>query len=228
LLLFIYCGLLLSSKSFPSQVTRQPNTQRDYSRARGRLSIFLPYHPPRRTAIAATRAVMALHSASYHILILYHIPDKSAIRETLILHFEKPYFCSGTLVHDDALAGETDSLPHEYGQKWQLSSGCATGEFMALEVAIGIMICFMSRPTLQATWLGLQPIQWAHLDSNQEPTGYEPVALPIELWARWSGRRDLNSRQPAWKAGALPLSYSRMSRGGRTRTADLLDPSQAR
>ena len=24
---------------------------------------------------------------------------------------------------------------------------------------------------------------WAHLDSNQGPTGYEPVALPIELWA---------------------------------------------
>ena len=24
---------------------------------------------------------------------------------------------------------------------------------------------------------------WAHLDSNQGPTGYEPVALPTELWA---------------------------------------------
>ena len=24
---------------------------------------------------------------------------------------------------------------------------------------------------------------WAHLGSNQGPTGYEPVALPIELWA---------------------------------------------
>lgn len=24
---------------------------------------------------------------------------------------------------------------------------------------------------------------WAHLDSNQEPAGYEPAALPIELWA---------------------------------------------
>jgi hypothetical protein len=24
---------------------------------------------------------------------------------------------------------------------------------------------------------------WAHLDSNQGPTGYEPVALPAELWA---------------------------------------------
>ncbi len=25
--------------------------------------------------------------------------------------------------------------------------------------------------------------QWAHLGSNQGPTGYEPVALPAELWA---------------------------------------------
>src|SRR3989304_321011 len=24
---------------------------------------------------------------------------------------------------------------------------------------------------------------WAHLDANQGPTGYEPVALPTELWA---------------------------------------------
>ncbi len=24
---------------------------------------------------------------------------------------------------------------------------------------------------------------WAHLGSNQGPTGYEPVALPTELWA---------------------------------------------
>ncbi len=26
-------------------------------------------------------------------------------------------------------------------------------------------------------------IWWAHLGSNQGPTGYEPVALPTELWA---------------------------------------------
>ena len=25
--------------------------------------------------------------------------------------------------------------------------------------------------------------KWAHLGSNQGPTGYEPVALPTELWA---------------------------------------------
>ena len=29
-------------------------------------------------------------------------------------------------------------------------------------------------------------------------------------YKRISGRRDLNSRQPAWKAGTLPLSYSRI------------------
>jgi hypothetical protein len=28
--------------------------------------------------------------------------------------------------------------------------------------------------------------EWAHLESNQGPTGYEPVALPTELWARTS------------------------------------------
>ena len=31
---------------------------------------------------------------------------------------------------------------------------------------------------------------------------------------RWSGKRDSNPRQPAWKAGALPLSYSRQCNGG--------------
>ena len=30
--------------------------------------------------------------------------------------------------------------------------------------------------------------QWAHLVSNQGPTGYEPVALPTELWARHACR----------------------------------------
>ena len=30
----------------------------------------------------------------------------------------------------------------------------------------------------------LEKLEWAHLGSNQGPTGYEPVALPAELWAR--------------------------------------------
>ena len=32
------------------------------------------------------------------------------------------------------------------------------------------------------------------------------------LFLVWSGKRDLNPRPPAWKAGALPLSYSRFTR----------------
>ena len=52
--------------------------------------------------------------------------------------------------------------------------------------------------------------------------GFEPgikilqtFALPLgdvaALYAKkWSGRRDLNPRQPRWQRGALPLSYSRL------------------
>src|SRR5436190_24063431 len=32
---------------------------------------------------------------------------------------------------------------------------------------------------------------------------------PKMLDSEWSGKRDSNPRPPAWKAGALPLSYSR-------------------
>jgi hypothetical protein len=32
---------------------------------------------------------------------------------------------------------------------------------------------------------------------------------------------------PAWKAGVLPLNYTRISRGDRIRTCDLLVPNQA-
>jgi hypothetical protein len=66
--------------------------------------------------------------------------------------------------------------------------------------------------------------KWARQDSNLRPTGYEPAALPLsyeptrppmkgftfhgnQIW--WSGRRDSNPRHPAWRAGTLPLSYSR-------------------
>jgi hypothetical protein len=38
-------------------------------------------------------------------------------------------------------------------------------------------------------------------------TAYE--ALPERRFKKWSGRRGSNPRQPAWKAGTLPLSYSR-------------------
>ena len=36
-----------------------------------------------------------------------------------------------------------------------------------------------------------------------------PGEAPSRLKPIWSGKRDLNPRPPAWKAGALPLSYSR-------------------
>ncbi len=69
--------------------------------------------------------------------------------------------------------------------------------------------------------------QWARQGSNLRPTGYEPAALPLSyepvlppvtgfivMAARltWSGRRDSNPRHPAWKAGTLPLSYSRKTK----------------
>src|SRR3984893_6927821 len=38
---------------------------------------------------------------------------------------------------------------------------------------------------------------WAHLDSNQDRTGYEPGALPIELWARRSSYHRCSRLQEA-------------------------------
>ena len=63
---------------------------------------------------------------------------------------------------------------------------------------------------------------------NRRPRPYQGRALPTELHGPepymgpecraschnvdpWSGKRDSNPRPPAWKAGALPLSYSRPS-----------------
>src|SRR5262245_457086 len=49
---------------------------------------------------------------------------------------------------------------------------------------------------------------------NRRPRPYQGRALPTELHGQvepWSGKRDSNPRPPAWKAGALPLSYSRPS-----------------
>src|SRR2546426_11464145 len=36
-----------------------------------------------------------------------------------------------------------------------------------------------------------------------------PEGLAQRRFTVWSGRRGSNPRQPAWKAGTLPLSYSR-------------------
>src|SRR5262245_59614149 len=76
------------------------------------------------------------------------------------------------------------------------------------------------------------PLIWSPCPGlNRRPRPYQGRALPTELHGRnlchrdqhparktarrlarlWSGKRDSNPRPPAWKAGALPLSYSRPS-----------------
>ena len=41
---------------------------------------------------------------------------------------------------------------------------------------------------------------WAHLDSNQGPTGYEPVALSAELWAPREGQSPSSDpHQSGWR-----------------------------
>jgi hypothetical protein len=47
------------------------------------------------------------------------------------------------------------------------------------------------------------------LRSRRPPFGGLRLACVVTSDAGWSGRRESNPRQPAWKAGALPLSYSR-------------------
>jgi hypothetical protein len=84
-----------------------------------------------------------------------------------------------------------------------------------------------------ARWLTAAPFCWVscalrRVNSRFEAPGHKKAgsrgSLPRRCLRRtartstacftdersWSGRRDSNSRQPAWKAGALPLSYSRM------------------
>ncbi len=53
---------------------------------------------------------------------------------------------------------------------------------LTTDAAMHIKICLICGIKLQH--LAFQLLWWAHLGSNQGPTGYEPVALPIELWAR--------------------------------------------
>ena len=53
--------------------------------------------------------------------------------------------------------------------------------------------------------------KWAHEDSNLEPTGYEPAALTVELWAPTRERATgIEPVSLAWKAKALPLSNTRL------------------
>ena len=61
---------------------------------------------------------------------------------------------------------------------------------------------------------------WAHLVSNQGPTGYEPVALPTELWARLSntltdGESFVNSAKPSINAlRHVNIGYSELPKDG--------------
>ena len=58
-----------------------------------------------------------------------------------------------------------------------------------------------------------------HMGKDQQGnTYYQPhgdIPRKCSWWtlscrlSKWSGRRDLNPRQPAWEAGTLPLSYAR-------------------
>src|SRR6267378_4276630 len=72
---------------------------------------------------------------------------------------------------------------------------------------------FAMRPT--SRWRSrLRDSRWSPCPGlNRRPRPYQGRALPTELHGRtdkvWSGKRDSNPRPPAWKAGALPLSYSR-------------------
>ena len=69
------------------------------------------------------------------------------------------------------------------------------------------------------------------IDKMELLMGFEPMTSPLprecsgplsyksreeneRILERWSGRRDSNSRPSAWKADALPLSYSRVSFSG--------------
>src|SRR6266550_1235874 len=71
---------------------------------------------------------------------------------------------------------------------------------------------FAMRPT--SRWRSrLRDSRWSPCPGlNRRPRPYQGRALPTELHGRsdkvWSGKRDSNPRPPAWKAGALPLSYA--------------------
>jgi hypothetical protein len=65
----------------------------------------------------------------------------------------------------------------------------------------------------------LQIGEWAHLDSNQEPSGYEPRALPLSYRPLTLQQKErvagIEPAYLAWKANVLPLNYTR-SLSGRT------------
>ena len=64
-----------------------------------------------------------------------------------------------------------------------------------------------------------------------DPRLRRPLLYPAELQthALFSEKRvmGIEPTYPAWKAGVLPLNYTRISRGDRIRTCGLLVPNQA-
>ena len=53
---------------------------------------------------------------------------------------------------------------------------------------------------------------------------YKHISIRYLMQERVMG---IEPTYPAWKAGVLPLNYTRMNRGDRIRTCDLLVPNQA-
>ena len=66
-----------------------------------------------------------------------------------------------------------------------------------------------------------------------DPRLRRPLLYPAELWThsqQYSVAKrvmGIEPTYPAWKAGVLPLNYTRRYRGDRIRTCDLLVPNQA-
>ncbi len=64
-----------------------------------------------------------------------------------------------------------------------------------------------------ATWVRLPIKLFALIEQSRcskLPVTYQSCSVHNpRIHTRWSGRRDSNSRYPAWEAGVLPLNYSR-------------------
>jgi hypothetical protein len=58
-----------------------------------------------------------------------------------------------------------------------------------------------------AKYLLLPDVWWAHPDLNQGPSGYEPVALTAELWARACQARGATLQGPAQVPASPPQLY---------------------
>ena len=81
--------------------------------------------------------------------------------------------------------------------------------------------------------------QLRHRHHRMRPKGLEPLAHCLEgscsiqlsykhIWHSAKRVMGIEPTYPAWKAGVLPLNYTRITyRGDRIRTCDLLVPNQA-